>query len=60
MWTKTPWGLLSFPLGDALCAEERVIGGGTATILAKGVITVVGKVITRGIAPKETPDSTEL
>ncbi|KAL9400951.1 hypothetical protein Peur_004800 [Populus x canadensis] len=45
-----------FPLGDALCAEERVIGGGTASILAKGVITVVGKVITRGTAPKGTPD----
>jgi len=32
-----------------LCAEERVIGGGTASIWVKGVIT-------RGTAPKGTLD----
>ncbi|XP_073267145.1 uncharacterized protein [Populus alba] len=36
--------------------EERVIGGGTASILVKGVITVVEEVITRETAPKGTPD----
>ena len=53
---KNTLGTAQFPLSDALCAEERVIGGGTASILAKGVITVVGKVITKGTALKETPN----
>jgi hypothetical protein len=46
--TKTPWGLLS------LCADEKVIGGGIASIWVKGVIIVVEEVITRGTAPKGT------
>eukprot|EP00258_Populus_trichocarpa_P032172 XP_024448191.1 uncharacterized protein LOC112325619 [Populus trichocarpa] len=43
--------------GRTLCAEERVIGGGTASIWVKGVIIVVEEVITRGTAPKGTLDS---
>jgi len=42
--------------GRTLCAEERVIGGGTASIWVKGVIIVVEEVITRGTAPKGTLD----
>ena len=53
---KHPLGTAQFPPGDALCAEERVIGGGTASIWVKGVITVVEEVITRGTAPKGTMD----
>ena len=53
---KNTLGIAQFPPGDVLCAEERVISGGTANILAKGVITVVGEVITRGTALKGTPD----
>ena len=53
---KNTLGTAQFPPGDVLCAEEKVIGGGTTSIWVKGVITVVGEVITRGIAPKETPD----
>jgi hypothetical protein len=53
---KNTLGTAQFPSGDALCAEERVIGGGTASIWVKGVITVVEEVITRGTAPKRTLD----
>nr|XP_034908287.1 uncharacterized protein LOC118044188 [Populus alba] len=53
---KNTLGTAQFPRGGVLCAEERAIGGGTASILVKGVITVVEEVITRGTAPKGTPD----
>ena len=53
---KNTLGTAQFPPGDALCAEERVIGGGTASIWVKGVITVVEEVITRGTASKGTLD----
>jgi hypothetical protein len=53
---KNTLGTAQFPPGEALCAEERVIGGGTASIWVKGVIIVVEKVITRGTAPKGTLD----
>jgi hypothetical protein len=53
---KKTLGTTQFPPGDALCVEEKVIGGGTASISIKGVITVVEEVITRGIAPKGTLD----
>jgi len=46
---KNTLGSAQFSLGDALCGEERVIGGGTASIWVKGVIT-------RGTAPKGTLD----
>jgi hypothetical protein len=36
-----------------LCVAEKVIGGGTASIWVKGVITVVKEVIIKRIAPKE-------
>jgi hypothetical protein len=51
---KNTLGIAQFPPGDALCAEEKVIGGGTTSIWVKGIITVVEKVITRGTAPKGT------
>ena len=53
---KNTLGTAQFPPGDVLCVEERVIGGGTASILVKGVISMVEEVITRGTAPKGTPD----
>ena len=53
---KNTLGIAQFPPGDVLCAEERAIGGGIVSILIRGVITVVEEVITRGTAPKGTPD----
>jgi hypothetical protein len=53
---KNTMGTAQFPLGEALCAEEKVIGGGIASIWVKGVITMVEEVITRGTTPKGTLD----
>jgi hypothetical protein len=53
---KNPLGIAQFPPGDALCVEEKVIGGGTASIWVKGVITMVEEVITNGTALKGTLD----
>ena len=53
---KNTLGTARFPPGDALCAEEKVIGGGTASIWVKGVITMVEEVITKGTALKGTLD----
>jgi hypothetical protein len=39
-----------------LFVEEKVIGGETASIWGKGVITMVGEVIIRRTAPIGTPD----
>ena len=50
---NTP-GTTQFPPCNALCAEERVIGGEIASIWVNGVITVVEEFITRGTAPKGT------
>ena len=53
---KNTLGTALFPQGDALCAGEKVISGGTASIWGKGVIIVVEEVIIRRTAPTGTLD----
>jgi len=44
-------GTGQFPQANALCVEEKVIGGETSNILGKGVITMAEEVIIRRTTP---------
>jgi len=44
---KNTLGTAQSHQGDALCAEEKIIGGETTSTLGKGIITMVEEVIIR-------------